>query len=614
MPPPTSERLVELIHRSQLAQPEAIDRVLGRLRDPDTSQLPEDPLEITRALEAEGLITPWHSEKLLQGKYKGFFLGKHKLLGHLGTGGMSSVYLAEHLLMGNRRAIKVLPKTKLAKSTYLQRFRLEAKAIAALDHPNIVRAHDIDNQDDTHYIVMEYVDGQDLQSLVKQQGALPFELAANYIAQAARGLHHAHQAGLIHRDVKPANLLVSRRGEVKLLDLGLAMFTQPDQDAPQLDRPDRVLGTADYLPPEQARNSARIDYRADIYSLGCTLYFLLTGSPPFPSGSVSERIRMHKELEPEDIRRHRPDCPGELVGICVKMMQKDPAYRYADCRQVEQMLSRWLASYQRSEHPQPSFAKIGPAAAAPSPSGQAGDWGRLPPDWGTQRDIADEHDTLVGRSHPGASSSMLNLSPTDSQILANASGRSVADTGSHIDLERERGGRRPADASRPNGPKTSQRGADRPGSAPVDKPTLAQWLTPWLERLPNSRWTLVVALVGLMILFTLAVLLGVWIARSVSPEPPPSESLPAGLLLNPINYAPQPPAESPPASVRQQLEKLGDDLDQLQAQLGLGALAGAVERYQSSEKNAHRTGVAYSSAAAPASTSTTPKQPRRSAR
>jgi serine/threonine-protein kinase len=261
---------------------------------------------------------------------------------------MSSVYLAEHLGMKHKRAIKVLPKSKLGNNSYLERFQREAKAIASLNHPNIVRAYDIDNDKDTHYMVMEYVDGADMQTLVRKHGPLPYLVAANYIAQSARGLQHAHDIGLIHRDVKPANLLVNRQGIVKVLDLGLALFEDDKNDASlTMEYNDKVLGTADYLAPEQAINSHNVDHKADMYGLGCTLYFLLTGHPPFPDGSIASRIIKHQNSMPPDIRKDRPDCPGELDGICVKMMQKDPKFRYGSCNQVADVLEAWIAKYRK---------------------------------------------------------------------------------------------------------------------------------------------------------------------------------------------------------------------------------------------------------------------------
>ncbi len=354
----TSEKLIELVQKSQLSTAEALDKALEAIRAEHEGQLPEDPVVLAKALQHHNVVTHWHCEKLLQGKYKGFFLGKHKLLGHLGSGGMSSVYLAEHVKMHDKRAIKVLPKSRLGNSSYLARFQLEAKAIASLNHPNIVRAHDIDNDGDTHYIVMEYVDGADLQSIVKKKGPLPFADIADYVAQAARGLQHAHDMGLIHRDVKPANVLVNSQGKVKLLDLGLALFSDDKQASLTMDYNDKVLGTADYLAPEQALNSHKVDQRADIYGLGCTMYFMLTGNAPFPEGSIAQRIAKHQSAMPTDVRKLRTDCPGELEGICVKMIQKDPKFRYISCEQVAEVLDAWRVKY-LAEQKRPARVKTG---------------------------------------------------------------------------------------------------------------------------------------------------------------------------------------------------------------------------------------------------------------
>jgi serine/threonine protein kinase len=316
----------------------------------------------------EGLVTEWHTEKLLEGKYKGFFLGKYRLLGHLGTGGMSSVYLAEHVLMQRRVAIKVLPKSRVDDSSYLGRFRLEAKAAAQLDHPNIVRAYDIDDENGTHYLVMEYVPGRDLQQMVKDDGLPALDKAVNYVAQAAEGLDHAHANGLIHRDIKPANLLVDEKGVVKILDMGLARFDNDDAASLTIAHEENVLGTADYLSPEQARNSHEVDARADIYSLGCTLYFVLTGHAPFPEGTLAQRIAKHQTEMPQDVRQDRPDCPTSLVNICKKMMLKKPENRFQSAREVADVLHHWLEvrGYSRdaSGSSGGSSGKLATAAAA----------------------------------------------------------------------------------------------------------------------------------------------------------------------------------------------------------------------------------------------------------
>jgi len=339
----TSERFLEIVEKSRLVEPRALEAFKAKLTAKYGETLPLDPAKIAAAMRKAGLVTEWHTDKLLAGKYKGFFLGKYKLLGHIGSGGMSSVYLAEHTRMHDKRAIKVLPRTRVKDATYLARFQLEAKAIASLNHPNIVSAFDIDNEGDTHYIVMEYVDGVDLQVLVRRDGPVDPATAAQLLAQAADGLAHAHKRGVIHRDVKPANLLLDSQGSIRLLDMGLALVATEEAESLTVMHNENVLGTADYLAPEQALNSHTVDHRADIYGLGCTLYFLLTGRPPFPDGTLAQRIAKHQTEMPPSIKKLRPDCPGEIEGICVKMIQKDPQYRYQSATDVAEVLRKFAA-------------------------------------------------------------------------------------------------------------------------------------------------------------------------------------------------------------------------------------------------------------------------------
>jgi serine/threonine-protein kinase len=329
---PTVDVFLDLVRRSGLVEKGQFDAALLKLADQAGGQLPTDTDSAADSLVRRGIITRWQADRLLEGRHKGFFLGKYKLLDHLGTGGMSSVFLAEHVLMQRRVAIKVLPKDRVADSSYLARFHREAQAAAALDHRNIVRAYDVDNEGNTHYLVMEYIEGRNLHYLVKEDGPLEYAAAAEYVRQAAEGLAHAHQAGLIHRDVKPANLLVDRKNVVKVLDLGLARFTDDGKTSLTVKFDENVLGTADYLAPEQALDSHGADGRADIYGLGCSFYYLLTGHPPFPDGTLPS------------IFLDRPDAPQELVDICAKMMAKKPDQRYQSAEEVAQALTQWLVS------------------------------------------------------------------------------------------------------------------------------------------------------------------------------------------------------------------------------------------------------------------------------
>jgi eukaryotic-like serine/threonine-protein kinase len=338
----TADAFLELVRKSGLVEGEALGRILAELQSTAGDAALADTDFVSKKLVDAGLLTRWQCDRILEGRHKGFFLKKYKLLDLLGTGGMSSVYLAEHTLMQRRVAIKILPKNRVEDTSYLARFHREALAAAQLDHKNIVRAYDIDNQDKVHFFVMEYVEGRDLQQIVKEEGPLDYIPAAEYIRQAAEGLAHAHKNGLIHRDVKPANLLVDRKGVVKVLDLGLARFAEEDKASLTVAFDENVLGTADYLAPEQAIDSHGVDHRADVYSLGCTLYFLLTGHPPFPEGTLPQRLMQHQKQMPPSIRDSRADAPIELVDICMKMIAKKPDQRYQSMFDVARVLNSWL--------------------------------------------------------------------------------------------------------------------------------------------------------------------------------------------------------------------------------------------------------------------------------
>lgn len=344
----TANKLLDLVRRSGLVDEARMTAFLDKTTAAYGEAVMDDQNRLADLMVEGGLLTRWQADKLLAGKHKGFRLGKYKLLGQIGKGGMSSVYLAEHELMKRRVAIKVLPQNRVGDASYLERFRLEARAVAKLDDPNIVRAYDIDNEGNIHYIVMEYVDGQDLHQIVSQQGPLDYDVAADYITQVAKALQHAHQMGLVHRDIKPANCLVDRHETVKLLDLGLAKLTEDDQSSLTMANEENVLGTADYLAPEQALNSHGADSRSDIYSLGCTLYFLLTGRPPFPEGSISERLLKHQTTNPESIFKARPDAPPSLVDICERMMAKKPDERFQSASELAEHLTEWLAERGRT--------------------------------------------------------------------------------------------------------------------------------------------------------------------------------------------------------------------------------------------------------------------------
>jgi eukaryotic-like serine/threonine-protein kinase len=333
--PTTSEAFLECVRKSGLVDPEYLEGHVEGLRR--EGALPPEPHLLARRLVDEGLLTECHIGELLRGKYKGFLVGKYKVLEPLGAGGMGHVFLAEHVLMGHRVALKLL--TGVPDDDHaVERFFQEARAGALLDHPNLVRAHDVDHGGGYYYLVMDYVDGVSLQELVQRAGPLDPVRAAHYAAQAARGLAHLHQAGLVHRDLKPANLVLERTGRVRILDLGLARSL--DERTPEHDG-QVILGTADYLAPEQALGGHHADVRSDVYGLGATFYYLLAGRVPFPGKSAAQKIVAHQSESPEPLTRLRPDIPPALAAVVEKMMAKRPGDRYQSAAEVAEALAPW---------------------------------------------------------------------------------------------------------------------------------------------------------------------------------------------------------------------------------------------------------------------------------
>jgi serine/threonine-protein kinase len=333
------------VKQSGLIEPDRVDVLMTEFQRAGIDC--NDSCAIATALVDRKALTEWQSDKLLQGRHKGFLLGRYRLLSLLGAGEMSAVYMAEHVLMERRCAIKVLPANKVQDTSYLGRFHREARAVASMNHPNIVRAYDVDKQTesgtDIHFLVMEYVEGRNIEQIVKEQGPLDYVSAVDFIRQAADGLGHAHLSGMVHRDVKPGNLLIDSTGVVKLLDLGLArFFSTSDEESLTIKHDEKVLGTADYLAPEQAVDSHQVDARADIYSLGCTMYFALTGHPPFTDGTLVQRLLAHQTKAPPSVRYERPDIDDALLEILDKMMSKKAADRYQTAAEVSEALARWL--------------------------------------------------------------------------------------------------------------------------------------------------------------------------------------------------------------------------------------------------------------------------------
>ena len=369
--PASVEEFLDLVHKSGVADDKRVDAYVQKLRA--AGRLPSDPSRLAGLFVHEaGLLTLFQAEHIMQGKWRRFTIGKYKVLEKLGSGGMGTVFLCEHKLMRCMRAIKILPAAKAQDEAALSRFYREARAVAAIDHPNIVHAYDIDQDENLHFLVMEYVDGSSLQDIVKKVGPVSVLRACHYIRQSAIGLDHAQRAGLVHRDIKPGNILVARDGAVKILDMGLARFFNDDDDILTRKFDENVLGTADYLAPEQALDSHTVDIRADIYSLGATFYYLLTGKTPFGEGTVAQKLFWHQSRQPRPVHDLRAEVPLAVEAIITKMMAKDPAQRY----QTPVELAEALAPFTQSPiepPPENEMPRLSPAATGKPGDGSHND-------------------------------------------------------------------------------------------------------------------------------------------------------------------------------------------------------------------------------------------------
>ncbi|MFO0964377.1 MAG: protein kinase [Gemmataceae bacterium] len=374
MPPFTPVQLAEAILQLQLLDGEPRDRLLA------LAASHRDARELAQDLLRRDWLTAYQINQLFLGRGADLAFGPYVYLERLGEGGMGQVFKARQRSLGRVVALKVIRRECLSNAKVIKRFEREMQALGQMRHPNIVHAFDADHVDGVCYIAMEYIDGIDLARLVKQSGPLPVTQACDYIRQAALGLGHAAEQGLVHRDIKPANLFLTRPGEtrasaimaraketgvqprpsglasrpvsqasgvvplpasdlpwglIKILDMGLARWTDVDNDRTRLTQLGAVMGTPDYIAPEQTRNSSACDIRADLYSLGCTFYFLLSGQPPFPNGTLTERLLHHQldQAEPVDeARRRRLLDPDWVKGAWAAFVGRDarPGSRVGD--------------------------------------------------------------------------------------------------------------------------------------------------------------------------------------------------------------------------------------------------------------------------------------------
>jgi WD40 repeat protein/serine/threonine protein kinase len=375
MPVPSVTAFIEGLRRLPILEPAQ----LQELTDTLANQFP-GPKALAKELNRRGWLTAYQAGELLEDRGEGLVLGQYLLLEPLGQGGMGQVFKARHRGLNRLVAVKVLRPERVCRSDAARRFHREIQVAAQLSHPNIVLAYDADQVGDKIFFAMEYVEGVDLQQMVQQSGPVPVSLACDYIRQAALGLQHALERGLVHRDIKPPNLLVtvvsgpsgkqadnssmtdvlgevpssgqlkspsgrSRKHLVKILDLGLSRLkwtSETEEASGFLTQEGVVFGTADFIAPEQATDSHRVDIRADLYSLGCTFYYLLAGQVPFPGGTILEKLFKHQNAKPQPLAALREEVPPEVTAIVAKLMAKRPEDRYQTPAELATALARML--------------------------------------------------------------------------------------------------------------------------------------------------------------------------------------------------------------------------------------------------------------------------------
>jgi serine/threonine protein kinase len=374
---------VDSLMTNRLLQPDQLNKVTSELM----TRI-RDARALARELVQRGWLTVYQVNQIFQGHARDLVLGHYRILDMLGEGGVSKVYRAFHTNKRIPVALKVVRKELLSNTEAIRQFQQETKTIATLSHPNIVQTVEADAIGGTHFFAMEYIEGIDLGKLVRLSGPLPIIVSCDFIRQAALGLQHAHERCLVHRDIKPANLfLITPTGtdptvdplkslqvgaQIKILDWGLADIRVPaaagKQEAANTLMREETIGTADYLAPEQAVDATKVDIRADIYSLGCAFYYLLTSQPPFPGGSLLQKLLKHREAPPPSINEKRPEAPPGLAAVLQKMVAKKPEDRYRTPASVAAALSGFVKNASsRSTMNIPKLDTAGPAPTSEEP-------------------------------------------------------------------------------------------------------------------------------------------------------------------------------------------------------------------------------------------------------
>ncbi len=357
------QEILEILKESKLLSAEDLERAEAIEPEGDSDAF-------AKALVERGYLTDFQMDAVLNRKHEKLKIGNYDLLDKIGTGGTGTVFKARHRRMKRIVALKVLSRSLCKDKTFVQRFQREVETIAQLSHPNIVMAYDADEAKVGHFLVMEYVNGQDLASLVQKQGPMGIAEAVDCILQSARGLEYVHVQGMIHRDMKPANLLRDASGTVKVTDLGLARISSASTalHSNALTQAGGVLGTVDYMPPEQALDSTNLDHRSDIYSLGATLYYLLTGQPPYPGQTMMDTLLKHRDAPIPSLSATRQDVPAALDDLYRRMMAKTTETRVQSMSEIVSALQVIQASLSNSSVLPPSVLPGAAKLTASSPS------------------------------------------------------------------------------------------------------------------------------------------------------------------------------------------------------------------------------------------------------
>lgn len=341
-PQTDAEGLFKAILKSGLLSRDDLQALLRTL-----SREQRDNLQfVADHLVQSGKLSSFQVQKLRKGVTGGLVVGPYHVVSPIGKGGMGTVYLARDTRTGFMVALKILsPKKAREEERMLARFQREMDISQRVSHPHLVRTYEIGEYTGVYYIAMEYIPGQTLYRHVQSRGPLKVQQAAQLFAEVAAGLDHAHGQGLIHRDLKPSNIMITPRGHAKVLDLGLALIEGEVGQVEIIGGRGYIVGSMDYIAPEQTMDAAQVDVRADVYGMACTMFFALAGRPPFPGGTSREKIQRQRKEQPPNIRDLNPQVPEEFAAILHKMMAKKPAERYPSARMVQQVLERWAAGH-----------------------------------------------------------------------------------------------------------------------------------------------------------------------------------------------------------------------------------------------------------------------------